>query len=219
MLTGIRTGLVPQTVRTSFGDRVVNVAFAQFIRSRTVSFTATGMKPDTRIYPFFDGIAVSEYVTPTGSSLGAALTTDTNGSASGTFAIPDPTVDSNPRWRTGTRTFRLTSSVINTLTGDLFTSAEVDYVAKGLMNTVQGTVVSTREANISREALSQTQVITRRNQRRTTNTTTEQGGGGGGGGGGNGNEPPGTPGIIRMGGRVIQGPPGSFASNSPGFPT
>ena len=27
--TGIRTGLVPQTVRTSFGDRVVNVAFAR----------------------------------------------------------------------------------------------------------------------------------------------------------------------------------------------
>ena len=198
--SGIRTGLVPQTVRTSFGDRVVNVAFAQFIRSRTVSFTATGMKPDTRIYPFFDGIAVSEYVTPTGSSLGAALTTDTNGSASGTFAIPDPTVDENPRWRTGTRTFRLTSSVINTLTGDLFTSAEVDYVAKGLMNTVQGTVVSTREANISREALSQTQVITRRNQRRTTSTITEQGGGGGGGGGGDGFVPIQPPGRVMING-------------------
>ena len=36
------------------------------------------MKPLTRIYPFFDGIAVSEYVTPTGSSLGAALTIDCN---------------------------------------------------------------------------------------------------------------------------------------------
>ena len=33
-----------------------------------------------------------------------------NGAVSGTFAIPDPTVDSNPRWRTGTRVFRLTSS-------------------------------------------------------------------------------------------------------------
>jgi len=213
--SGIRTGLVPQTVRTSFGDRVVNVAFAQFIRSRTVSFTATGMKPDTRIYPFFDGLAVSEYVTPTGSSLGAALTTDTNGSASGTFAIPDPTVDENPRWRTGTRTFRLTSSVINTLTGDLFTSAEVDYVAKGLMNTVQGTVVSTREANISREALSQTQVITRRNQRRQSQTTTEQGGGGSGGGGGDGFTPIQPPGIIRIGSNFTQGgrptpPPGFF---------
>ena len=213
--SGIRTGLVPQTVRTSFGDRVVNVAFAQFIRSRTVSFTATGMKPDTRIYPFFDGIAVSEYVTPTGSSLGAALTTDTNGSASGTFAIPDPTVDENPRWRTGTRTFRLTSSVINTLTGDLFTSAEVDYVAKGLMNTVQGTVVSTREANISREALSQTQEITRRNQRRQVSVTTEQGGGGGGGGGGNGNDPPGTPGRIVMGGVTVQEPGGRFTAVDP----
>ena len=118
------------------------------------------MKPDTRIFAFFDGLAVSEFVTPTGSSLGAALTTDTNGSASGTFAIPDPTVDANPRWRTGTRSFRLTSSAVNTLTGDLFTSSEVDYVAKGLMNTVQGTVVSTREASIGRNQLAQTQEIT-----------------------------------------------------------
>ena len=214
--SGIRTSLVPQTVRTSFGDRVVNVAFAQFVRSRSISFDAVGMKPDTRIYAFFDGIAVSEYVTPTGSSLGAALTTDSNGSASGTFLIPDPTDDANPRWRTGTRTFRLTSSVVNTLTGDLFTSAEADYVAKGLMNTVQGTVVSTREASVSREGLSQTQEITRRNQRRQVQVTTEQGGGGGGGGGGNGNDSPGTPGVVRIGTRrrvpdpVGNRPPGGF---------
>jgi hypothetical protein len=211
--SGIRTGLVPQTVRTSLGDRVVNVAFAQFIRSKTVSFTATGMKPDTRIYPFFDGLAVSEYVTPTGSSLGAALTTDSNGSASGTFAIPDPTVDENPRWRTGTRTFRLTSSVVNTLTGDLFTSAEQDYVAKGLMNTVQGTVISTREANISREALSQTQEITRRNQRRQVDVTTEQGGGGGGGGGGDGGSGD-YRGTIVMNGHVVQGSAGIFRATA-----
>ena len=214
--TGIRTSLVPQTVRTSFGDRVVNVAFAQFIRSRTISFTATNMKPDTRIFAFFDGLPVSDFVTPTGSSLGAALTTDTNGSASGTFAIPDPTDDSQPRWRTGTRTFRLTSSSINTLTGDLFTSAEVDYVAKGLMNTVQGTVVSTREAAINREDLSQTQEITRRNQRRQVQVTTEQGGGGGGGGGGNGNDQPGTPGTVVINNRRIQAPGGLFSNRPPG---
>ena len=32
------------------------------------------------------------------------------GEVSGTFAIPDPKINSNPRWRTGTRTFRLTAS-------------------------------------------------------------------------------------------------------------
>ena len=77
--TGIRTGLIPNAVRTSFGDRVVSVAFAPFMRAKDITFTAKDMKPLTRVFPFFDGIDVSAYVTPTGSSAGAALTTDAAG--------------------------------------------------------------------------------------------------------------------------------------------
>ena len=73
---------------------------------------------------------------------------------SGTFVIPDPTNTSNPKFRTGKRTFRLTSSSTNTLTGDVFTSAEADYTAKGLVQQVQETVVSTREAQIQRQRCS-----------------------------------------------------------------
>ena len=58
--TGIRTSLVPGGLReTSIGNRVVQVAFATFIRAKDISFTARGMKPDTRIFPFFDGVDVS----------------------------------------------------------------------------------------------------------------------------------------------------------------
>ena len=52
-------------------------------------------------------------MTPSGGSLGGNLNTDANGAISGTFAIPDPNVDANPRWRTGKRVFRLTSSSTN----------------------------------------------------------------------------------------------------------
>ena len=49
--TGIRTTLVPGGLReTSIGNRVVQVAFATFIRAKDISFTARGMKPDTRIF-------------------------------------------------------------------------------------------------------------------------------------------------------------------------
>ena len=41
------------------GNRVVQVAFATFIRARDISFTASGMKPGTRIFPFFDSEDVS----------------------------------------------------------------------------------------------------------------------------------------------------------------
>ena len=99
--SGVRTSLIPNAVRTSFGDRVVSVAFAPFIRSRSVSFTGQDLKPNTRMYPFFDGVDVSAHVTPTGSSAGAALTTDSKGECSGVFLIPDPLDNSNPRFRTG----------------------------------------------------------------------------------------------------------------------
>ena len=40
--TGIRDkDAIPETIRTSIGDRVVSVAFVPFIRSRTISFSAT----------------------------------------------------------------------------------------------------------------------------------------------------------------------------------
>ena len=56
------------------------------------------------------------------------------------------TVAANPKWRTGTRAFRLTSSSTNSQTeGLVITSAETDYTAKGMIQQVQGTVVSTRE--------------------------------------------------------------------------
>ena len=168
---GIRTSLVPQTVRTSMGNRVTSVAFVPFIRSKDITFTGSGLRPNTRIYPFFDDVDVSIYVTPTGSSAGAALTTNATGDCSGVFSIPNPARLANPRWRTGRRTFRLTSNAFNSLTGDIFTSAESDYIAKGMMSTVQGTIVSTREPQVAREGTAETTVITRRAVR--TETTSE----------------------------------------------
>jgi hypothetical protein len=70
---GIRTDLVPQTVTQSLGDRVVAINFAPFIRGRDISFTGRGLRPNTRVYPYFDNIDVSTYVTPTGGSLEVIL--------------------------------------------------------------------------------------------------------------------------------------------------
>jgi len=165
--TGVRSSLVPQVVRTSLGDRVLNIAFIPFIRSRTINFTATRMKPNTRVYPYFDNVAITAYVTPTGGSLSGNLVTDANGAVSGTFAIPDATNDSNPRWRTGQRVFRLTSSVTNSTT-DVETSAEADYIAKGSLETVQNTIVSTREPQLVRQDVNDTRNITRTSTRTTT---------------------------------------------------
>ena len=167
--TGIRAVAVPETIRTSIGDRVVSVAFVPFIRSRTITFNATRLKPNTRVYPFFDNINIASYVTPDGGSLGGNLVTDANGSVTGTFAIPDPKVDANPRWRTGQRLFRLTSSSSNSLTNaNVETAANVEYVARGLLETVRETILSSREARVEMRSVTETQSITR------TSTRTEE---------------------------------------------
>ena len=58
-------------------------------------------------------MSITAYVTPDGGALGGNLNTDANGYIKGTFAIPDPNTSGNPRWRTGKRVFRLTSSSTN----------------------------------------------------------------------------------------------------------
>ena len=120
------------------------------------------MRPNTRVFPFFDEQSITAYVTPSGGALGGNLTTDANGAVSGTFAIPDPNTASNPRWRTGKRVFRLTSSSTNSTDRTaVATSAEADYDAKGLLETVQEAIVSTREARTVRTTTTGTRRTTR----------------------------------------------------------
>src|SRR6056300_15859 len=180
--SGIRTTIVPQTVRQSLGSRVISVAFVPFIRSRPISFTAYGMRPNTRVYPFFDNVDVSSYITPDGGSLGGNLITDANGSVTGVFTIPNPNVTSNPKWRTGKRVLRLTSSSTNSDDKTaVATSAEGDYDAKGLLETTQEAIISSREARTVR-----TSTTGRRTRTRTSNRVIavrqpqRQGGDGGG---------------------------------------
>ena len=165
--TGIRSQIVPQTVRQSLGDRVVSIGFVPFIRARAVEFQAFGMRPNTRVYPFFDNIDVASYTTPDGGSLGGNIVTNAQGYVKGSFAIPDPNVDSNPRWRTGKRVFRLTSSATNSAdVTATATSGEGDYVAKGLQETVQEAIISTREARTTRTDVSQTSPVMTRTSNR-----------------------------------------------------
>ncbi len=181
---GVRTLIVPQAVRQSLGNRVISVAFVPFIRERTITFTAQGLRPNTRVHPFFDEQSITAYVTPSGGALGGNLTTDANGAVSGTFAIPDPNTTSNPRWRTGKRVFRLTSSSTNSVDRTaVATSAEADYDAKGLLETVQEAIISTRESRTVRRSVTTRRTTSRVASRSVVNinppsNNNDRGGGG-----------------------------------------
>ena len=226
-------------VQQSFGDRVVGMAFQPNMRAREVRFTSTALKPNTRLYAFFEGIDVSAWVCPDANYTGEALNspkgfgqpiiTDDNGNVSGVFIIPNgaaplrefttnisnelatrgisdneldrrrvstsssdssynlqrytgnlddiiyDTSSATRTFRVGERTFRLTSSSVNSEREvDVDTFSEAEYFAMGLMETVQETIVSTRVPTITQRSVSeqdQTQFVdgVRTNQEANTN--------------------------------------------------
>jgi hypothetical protein len=60
--SGILTQVVPETITKSIGDRIVDVSIIPYMRAKPVLFVGTDFKPDTVMYPFFDGTPVEKYV-------------------------------------------------------------------------------------------------------------------------------------------------------------
>ena len=77
--------------------------------------------------------------------------TDSIGKLQGTFQVPDPDRQANPRWETGTKTLKFTTSNTNSLiAGTVTSSAESNFYAQGELQTVRETVLSTRIPQIRR---------------------------------------------------------------------
>ena len=162
--TGIRTGIVPQTQTERIGPRVVDTNIIPFMRSRVIQVTGRGFKPNTRLYSFFDNTSVVDYITPTDSSFtatgveGSNLVTDSNGDVYCQFRIPS---DASLRFRVGDRVFRLTDNAQNASgVGLVTTSGESVFTARGLTQTVQDTVISTRLPTVVQESVTDSRTLT-----------------------------------------------------------
>ena len=62
--TGVKTTVQAKIDRQMVNDRIVSTAVIPYIRSRNLLFTTRGLKPSTTVFPFFDQIDVSDYITP-----------------------------------------------------------------------------------------------------------------------------------------------------------
>ena len=153
------------TIRSVVGNRVIDVAMIPFMRSRRVSFKCQGMKPNTRVFPFFDGVAVDNWVksdtftrvATTNNEVGnrydrnsghpdgaTSLFTNAEGVVEGEFFIPNV---SGLRFRTGTRELKLLD--ITSDNEDAATSIGVAaFTSSGALETRQRTIQSTRVRNI-----------------------------------------------------------------------
>ena len=172
--SGIGQEAVINSVETDMGDRVIDVSIIPSIRSRRVFFKASMLKPNTRMYLFFDNQDITAYAHKTtfenyynqntddyvgtstfGKTATAALTevgvttrvelySDDQGDLEGFFIVPN---NNELKFDAGSRKVVLTDSATNAL-ANTTTSASVIYTARGLLQTKQQQVVSTRELSI-----------------------------------------------------------------------
>ena len=69
--SGVTTTINEKFDVVSDGEKVISNSLIPFIREKAIKFTAHGMKPHTKVYPFFDNRNVSRYCQPNGGTLSA----------------------------------------------------------------------------------------------------------------------------------------------------
>jgi len=164
--TGRELAVTEDNYTLDFGYALQDINSVEYMRPRTVDFFGFRMRPNTRVYPYFDGEPVTDFVIPTqdpgdsftnlgadggfinvaSASLGSALTTDDRGRVFGKFRIPGGP-DSNIRFRTGKKQFQL-YDVDNLVTkrDTITTSAIGEYNSQGLAGTQQKIAIDVKGA-------------------------------------------------------------------------
>ena len=142
------------SIQTSIGDRVRNVSILPYIRAQEITVTIKGLKPNTRLYPFFDGEDISAFCTPNGGLLAGNIYTDEFGSVSNLlFSLPCPDFAQSQTppllvFRGGERQFLVTDNT----NGDVNTAstfAEAMFQAQGLLQTKENVILSSRIPRLS----------------------------------------------------------------------
>ena len=155
-------------------DTVVDVSFQQYMRSRVITVGATGLKPNTRMYAFFDNTHVSDFTRPASVAsfesgqasmddnynfpnistgvYGANLVTDANGAIAVQFLIPAQ------QFLVGERQFRLCDDVDNR---DTFvtTAANAKYSAYGLSSVKETNIFQTQLPDITFGSVANSQQV------------------------------------------------------------
>ena len=89
------------------------------------------------------------------------LISDNVGTLIGSFFIPDSTINENPEFAAGTKTLRLSSSAVNSLVpGTVTSSVERNYESSGVIETLQETIINTRNAEVVTENLTDNRTLT-----------------------------------------------------------
>lgn len=111
---------------------LVSTESLAYIRASTINIKASLLRPNTRLYAFFDGVPIDQYITPKDGSLGDPLLTDINGFVEADFTIPEMA------FTTGDKELLFTDlPVYNEQAVQI--KAKATYAANGTLETYQAT--------------------------------------------------------------------------------
>lgn len=159
-----------ETVLDVIEDRVLQTALLHFCRARKVFFKCEGLRPDTRVFTFFDGTNISDFTKTVAGTTGfefygsgdsdfgnslkditshpdtptTVMKTDANGTITGNFIIPN---NETTKFRVGTKEFKIMDISANN-EKDAACIARAPFTAKGWLDTKEATVASTRVLNV-----------------------------------------------------------------------
>lgn len=123
-------------------DNLVYTSVIPYMRSIPITFTCTGFRPFTRLYPFFDNVPISVDCRPASGNFGDALVTDANGSLTGVFQVP---CRPDRRFACGTSVFAMSDDVNNGTDPNTVTSTgSTTFSSGGTAETRQITVTNTK---------------------------------------------------------------------------
>jgi len=188
--TGLKTNLEMGTITQSLGEKVVDTSFVPFIRSRRIFFRATGMKPDTRLYCYFDETNITGYATKLKDTTfednkfrkldsnnrlnflnqdAAAAFQTADDSRRDLITDSEGTIEgyfiipntSSLRFKTGVR--KVTFTDTGDGVDDIYATsrATASYSAQGLLLAKDETYISTRVAELTGERLEESRVVTK----------------------------------------------------------
>ena len=156
--TGSENFVVTNTESHSLGNRVVDVSIVHYIRPQTITISVTGLKPYAKFYTFFDDVDMTTYVTPLTqleyeqivthvqtfakirpvASEGSELLADSSGNVWLQLRLPE-----EKKFYVGTKKVKITDSPTNSEDETSYSIGQ--FVAQGLIETKQDTVLSTRQ--------------------------------------------------------------------------
>lgn len=164
---GVTTTVESRTQGYTINDIVKDVQIIPYVREIDIDFYAQKMKPNTKVYAFFDGIAVTEFCRSINFTLsadnsnakdliqfGSDLITDGNGELIGVFRVPAG------RFFVGEKRFKLSDDPSGNSDPDIeSTSCETSFFAGGLDVTRQDSTLNIITPTFDTEEVSQTRDV------------------------------------------------------------